>query len=115
MESVARALQRLSELAATPHISRLALAFESAGHELAIVGGPVRDAFLGREVNDLDFTTDATPDQILAVVIPISDAHWDIGRAFGTIGARIAGHTVEITTYRSDSYDGSSRKPEVEF
>jgi poly(A) polymerase len=115
MESVARALQRLSELASTPHISRLAAAFEAAGHELAIVGGPVRDAFLGHEVNDFDFTTDATPDQILEIVIPISDAHWDIGRAFGTIGARIGGHTVEITTYRSDAYDGSSRKPEVEF
>jgi len=115
MESVARALQRLSELASTPHVSRLALAFEAAGFELAIVGGPVRDAFLGHEVNDLDFTTNATPDQILATVIPISDAHWDIGRAFGTIGARIDGHTVEVTTYRSDAYDGSSRKPEVEF
>jgi len=115
MESVARALQRLSELAATPHVSRLAAAFEAAGFELALVGGPVRDAFLGHEVHDLDFTTDATPEEILAVVVPISDAHWDIGRAFGTIGARVGGHTVEITTYRTDAYDGSSRKPEVEF
>jgi poly(A) polymerase len=115
MHSVASALERLAALAAAPHITRLSRAFELAGHELALVGGPVRDAFLGRELNDLDFTTSATPDEILAVVTPISEAHWDIGRAFGTIGARIAGHTVEITTYRTDAYDGETRKPVVEF
>jgi poly(A) polymerase len=115
MESVATALQRLGELAATRTISRLAKAFQVAGFELALVGGPVRDAFLGRPVNDLDFTTDATPDQILRIVAPIADAHWDIGRAFGTIGARFAGETVEITTYRTDAYDGETRKPVVEF
>ncbi|MFC9561506.1 CCA tRNA nucleotidyltransferase [Agromyces sp. NPDC056965] len=115
MQSVAAALDRLGELAASPTVSRLAAAFEAAGHELALVGGPVRDAFLGRDVNDLDFTTDATPDEILAIVKPIAEAHWDIGRAFGTIGARIAGETVEITTYRADAYDGASRKPEVVF
>ncbi|PWC05598.1 CCA tRNA nucleotidyltransferase [Agromyces badenianii] len=115
MQSVAAALDRLGELAASPTVSRLASAFEAAGHELALVGGPVRDAFLGRPVNDLDFTTDATPDDILAIVKPIAEAHWDIGRAFGTIGAKIAGETVEITTYRADAYDGASRKPEVVF
>lgn len=115
MQSVAAALDRLGELAASPTVSRLAAAFETAGHEFALVGGPVRDAFLGRPVNDLDFTTDATPDEILAVVKPIAEAHWDIGRAFGTIGAKIAGETVEITTYRADAYDGASRKPEVVF
>ena len=88
MQSVAAALDRLSELAASPTVATLADAFEAAGHELALVGGPVRDAFLGRGTNDLDFTTDATPDEILAVVKPIAEAHWDIGRAFGTIGAK---------------------------
>ena len=115
MQSVAAALDRLGELAASPTVARLASAFETAGHELALVGGPVRDAFLGRPVSDLDFTTDATPDEILAIVKPIAEAHWDIGRAFGTIGAKIAGETVEITTYRADAYDGASRKPEVVF
>ena len=115
MQSVAAALTRLGELAASPPVSRLAKAFSDAGHELALVGGPVRDAFLGRITNDLDFTTDATPDQILAIVKPIAEGHWDIGRAFGTIGAKIAGETVEVTTYRADSYDGQTRKPEVVF
>jgi poly(A) polymerase len=115
MESVASAVQRLSRLATAPSVARLASAFESAGHEIALVGGPVRDAFLGRPVSDLDFTTDALPDQILAIVAPIADTHWDIGRAFGTIGARIGGETFEITTYRSDAYDGATRKPEVQF
>ena len=75
----------------------------------------MRDALLGRETNDLDFTTDARPDDILAIVKPISTAQWDVGRAFGTIGARISGEQVEITTYRADSYDGVTRKPTVEF
>jgi poly(A) polymerase len=115
MESVAEAVQRLASLAGSSGVATLAAAFEAAGHEIALVGGPVRDAFLGREVSDLDFTTDARPDEILAIVEPIADAHWDIGRAFGTIGARIGGETFEITTYRSDQYDETSRKPEVQF
>ncbi|TQL46557.1 poly(A) polymerase [Homoserinimonas aerilata] len=115
MESVASAITRLAALAEAPHISRLARAFADAGHELALVGGPVRDAFLGRELHDLDFTTDAHPDRIVDIVAPIAQTHWDIGRAFGTIGAVIDGHTVEITTYRTDAYDGETRKPEVEF
>ncbi|MCD2440872.1 CCA tRNA nucleotidyltransferase [Agromyces sp. SYSU K20354] len=115
MQSVAAALDRLGELAASPTVAKLAVAFDAAGHELALVGGPVRDAFLGRPVSDLDFTTDATPDEILAIVKPIAEAHWDIGRAFGTIGAKVAGETAEITTYRADAYDGDSRKPDVVF
>jgi poly(A) polymerase len=115
MESVASAIRRLSELAESPRISRLSAAFAAAGFELALVGGPVRDAFLDRQLSDLDFTTNARPEQILEIVKPLADAHWDIGRAFGTIGARIDGETVEITTYRTDAYDGETRKPVVEF
>jgi poly(A) polymerase len=115
MESVASAIQRLDELAASEPVARLASAFSAAGHELALVGGPVRDAFLGRPHTDLDFTTDALPDRILEIVKPISETHWDIGRDFGTIGALVAGQQVEITTYRADSYDGATRKPTVEF
>ena len=115
MQSVAESLERLGDLARTPSVARLADAFQAAGHELALVGGPVRDALIGRPVHDLDFTTDARPDDIVRVVGPIADAIWDVGRKYGTIGARLGDDTVEITTYRSDSYDGATRKPEVEF
>ena len=115
MQQVQDALERLRALAASRPVARLAEAFRAGGHDLALVGGPVRDAFLGRPVTDLDFTTDARPERILELVRPIAEAHWDIGREFGTIGARIDGEQVEITTYRADSYDGVSRKPVVAF
>ncbi|GLJ60841.1 MULTISPECIES: CCA tRNA nucleotidyltransferase [Microbacterium] len=115
MLNMAAGLARLGDLAASPVVATLAQAFADAGHDLAVVGGPVRDALLGRTTNDLDFTTDARPDDILRIVTPVSSAQWDIGRAFGTIGARVQGEQVEITTYRADSYDGETRKPTVEF
>ncbi|HET7397508.1 MAG TPA: CCA tRNA nucleotidyltransferase [Intrasporangium sp.] len=98
-----------------PLLQELGELFTRAGHELALVGGPVRDAFLGRVPPDLDFTTDASPDEILAVAARWADAHWDIGRAFGTIGLRKGTRLLEITTYRADVYDRASRKPEVMF
>ncbi|WIB26499.1 CCA tRNA nucleotidyltransferase [Curtobacterium sp. MCSS17_015] len=115
MQSVAQAVERLDALAATDTVDVLARAFAAAGHELALVGGPVRDAFLGRPVTDLDFTSDARPDTILRIVEPLASATWDVGRQFGTIAARVRGEQVEITTYRSDVYDGETRKPEVTF
>ncbi|OWP20362.1 CCA tRNA nucleotidyltransferase [Microbacterium sp. AISO3] len=115
MLNMAEGVARLGALAASPVVSTLAGAFERAGFELAIVGGPVRDALLGRATNDLDFTTNARPDDILRIVEPLATATWDIGRAFGTIGAKVRGEQIEITTYRADSYDGVTRKPTVEF
>ncbi|MGP6178632.1 CCA tRNA nucleotidyltransferase [Microbacterium sp. A196] len=115
MLNMAEGLARLRELAEGPVVSVVAQAFQDAGFDLAVVGGPVRDALIGRDVNDLDFTTNASPDEILKIVTPISSTQWDIGRAFGTIGARVRGEQVEITTYRADSYDGVTRKPTVEF
>lgn len=112
---MAEGIARLGALAESRVVSTLADAFAAAGRDLAVVGGPVRDALLGRTTNDLDFTTDARPDEILAIVTPISSVQWDVGRAFGTIGAKVAGEQVEITTYRADSYDGVTRKPTVEF
>ena len=115
MDSVASGVQRLDTLATSPVVDLLATAFAAAGHELALVGGPVRDAFLGRAVSDLDFTTSALPDDIVRIVTPLSETQWDMGRDFGTIGALVRGEPVEITTYRADAYDGETRKPLVEF
>lgn len=89
--------------------------FARAGFELALVGGPVRDLFLGETSVDLDFTTNATPDQTLAVVDGWADATWEIGKEYGTIGIRKGNEMVEITTYRAEKYDPDSRKPVVAF
>jgi len=115
MQTVAEALANLERTCDSPLFVELGRRFTEAGFELALVGGPVRDAFLGRKAPDLDFATTATPDEIIRVLKGYVDTHWDIGREFGTIGARIGEDTVEITTYRADKYDPSSRKPEVAF
>ncbi len=115
MQTVAEALANLEKSTDLPLFAKLGARFAEAGHELALVGGPVRDAFLGRKAPDLDFASTATPDEILEIIKPIVDAHWDIGREFGTIGARIGSDQIEITTYRADKYDRDSRKPDVAF
>ena len=104
-----------------PEAVELGELFAAAGHELALVGGPVRDAFLGRSSADLDFATSASPDQTQAILARWGDAHWDIGKEFGTIGAKRFAKgaapevVVEVTTYRTDEYDPTSRKPVVAF
>lgn len=98
-----------------PLASSLAQAFKSAGFKLALVGGPVRDAILGRLGNDLDFTTDARPLETKKILSAWAEHVWDTGIEFGTIAGKRGDTTVEITTYRSDKYDLDSRKPEVQF
>ncbi|WP_199440587.1 CCA tRNA nucleotidyltransferase [Umezawaea beigongshangensis] len=102
-------------LRSTPVADELAARFGAAGHRLYLVGGSVRDAVLGRGGNDLDFTTDARPPQVQKLLSGWADAVWDTGIAFGTVGATRHGVTVEITTFRADSYDGVTRNPEVTF
>ncbi|MDX2969020.1 CCA tRNA nucleotidyltransferase [Kribbella solani] len=108
-----RAVQALLELA--PVVDELGSRFAAAGHEIALVGGPVRDILLGRGSKDLDFTTSAHPDAIERLVAGWADHVWDIGKAFGTIGCRKGEWVLEITTYRSETYDPTSRKPEVAY
>ncbi|GAB2634810.1 CCA tRNA nucleotidyltransferase [Nocardioides ginkgobilobae] len=108
--AVAEELDRLA-----PVIDELGRRFADAGHELALVGGPVRDAMLGRHHHDLDFTTSARPEQTERLLHGWADALWDVGRDFGTIGCRHGDWQVEITTYRAEAYDPTSRKPEVSY
>lgn len=89
--------------------------FAAAGHELHLVGGPVRDALLGRPGADLDFTTDARPDRVLELLEGWAEACWTTGISFGTVGARRAGYQCEITTFRADRYDRISRNPVVAY
>lgn len=98
-----------------PVIGQVGERFDRAGHEIALVGGSVRDALLDRLGTDLDFTTSARPDDIERCLSGWADAQWDVGRDFGTIGARVGGWRLEITTYRSEAYDPTSRKPGVTF
>ncbi|GGT25152.1 MULTISPECIES: CCA tRNA nucleotidyltransferase [Streptomyces] len=102
-------------LRVSPVADDLARRFQDAGFSLALVGGSVRDALLGRLGNDLDFTTDARPEAVLKIVRPWADSVWEVGIAFGTVGVQKDGYQIEITTYRSEAYDRTSRKPEVSY
>ena len=110
---VADALARLEPV--LPLLRDLGERFAADGHQLALVGGPVRDAFLGRDSLDLDLTTSARPEQIEPLLERWGSATWDMGRDFGTIGARRGETVVEVTTYRADEYDRTTRKPVVAF
>jgi poly(A) polymerase len=98
-----------------PLASSLAQAFKAQGFTLALVGGPVRDAILGRLGNDLDFTTNAHPLETKKILQSWADNVWDTGIAFGTVAGKRGDTTVEVTTYRTEQYDPESRKPEVEY
>ena len=99
----------------TDILRALGAVFAGAGHELYLVGGSVRDAILGRLGADLDFATDAEPEQVQQMLRQWADALWDTGIQFGTVGAAKDAHRLEITTYRSDTYDQVSRNPQVRF
>lgn len=107
------ALQSLVEQA--PLASSLAQAFKAKGFRLALVGGPVRDAILGRLGNDLDFTTDAHPLETKKILKVWAENVWDTGIAFGTVAGKRGDTTVEVTTYRSEKYEEDSRNPDVEY
>ena len=102
-------------LRVSPVAVELGERFAAAGHTLHLVGGSVRDALLGRLGDDLDFTTDARPDAVLQVVDGWAETRWETGIAFGTVGLMRRGFRIEITTYRADAYDRTSRNPEVTF
>jgi len=89
--------------------------FGTAGHELHLVGGTVRDSLLGRPATDLDFATDARPDQVLTIVDSAAEATWTTGIEFGTVGLQFQGVRCEITTFRADRYDRVSRNPVVQY
>jgi poly(A) polymerase len=99
----------------TSEAAELGKLFAREGHELALVGGPVRDVFLGERPGDLDLTTDATPDEVLRIAAPWADKTWTVGIEYGTVGIRKGKQIYEITTYRSESYGPRSRNPAVAY
>ncbi|MEO6713292.1 MAG: CCA tRNA nucleotidyltransferase [Mycobacteriales bacterium] len=102
-------------LAITPVADELGERFAAAGFTLHLVGGPVRDALLGRAGDDLDFATNAKPEQVLEIIEGWAEATWTMGIVFGTVGMAKGAHRLEVTTYRAESYDPASRKPEVVY
>lgn len=97
--------------------AQLARLFADAGEEIYLVGGSVRDAFLGRDLSELDFdfATGARPDRVTEILERWADVVYHVGTVFGTVAAQKSGRTVEVTTYRSEIYRDDSRKPQVSF
>ena len=98
-----------------PVATELGARFQKAGHQLYLVGGAVRDAVLGGAGNELDFATDARPQQVIAILQGWAEARFLVGIRFGTVGARKRGHHLEITTFREEIYAEDTRNPEVTF
>ena len=109
-ENAVRELVRVSPVAV-----ELGERFAAAGHALHLVGGSVRDALLGRLQDDLELTTDARPEQVLALVEGWAEATWETGIAFGTVGLAKKGFKLEVTTYRAEAYEPGSRNPVVQY
>jgi poly(A) polymerase len=110
-----KAAAALLQANTSPAVVELGEMFARAGHELALVGGPVRDVFLGGRPSDLDLTTDAVPERVLEIIRTWADKTWTVGIEFGTIGLRKRDAIFEITTYRSEAYSDESRKPDVKY
>jgi len=96
-------------------VGSLSELYKAAGFSFFLVGGVVRDLFLGTRSGDIDITTDALPEQTTLLLNDWADTVWDQGARFGTIGARRGGVVVEVTTHRSEQYEEASRKPRVKF
>ncbi|MGI8520489.1 MAG: CCA tRNA nucleotidyltransferase [Actinomycetota bacterium] len=111
--SARRALARLT--APKSPLMELARRFESSVHQLLVVGGSVRDAFLGRDHGDIDLCTDARPEETRALVEAGAEALWLQGVEYGTVGVLFGGTRFEITTFRTESYEPGSRHPQVSF
>ncbi|HAF69170.1 MAG TPA: hypothetical protein DCX77_05690 [Acidimicrobiaceae bacterium] len=96
-------------------VGSLSELFKNAGFSFFLVGGVVRDLFLGKRSGDIDITTNALPEQTTSILKHWGDTVWDQGARFGTIGARRRDVVVEVTTHRSEQYEETSRKPQVKF
>lgn len=107
-------------------LDRLYGVFEAEGKQLYLVGGAVRDHLMGAplyDMEDLDFATDATPDESQAILQAGSYHTYDVGKRFGTIGTVLRGlrsqgqpTDCQITTFRAaEHYVEGSRHPAVEY
>ncbi|MCH7229692.1 CCA tRNA nucleotidyltransferase [Glycomyces sp. L485] len=104
-----------NQITVPPVADELGRVFSDAGFELHLVGGSVRDAVLRRTTNDLDFTTDARPEDTERLLRASCSTVWTTGADFGTVGGMFRGHQVEVTTFRADAYDRVSRNPIVRY
>src|SRR3989344_6877150 len=83
--------------------------FENSNFEVYFVGGCVRNLFLQKEVKDWDFTTNATPEEILKL---FPNGFYD--NKFGTVGIPDESHhhPYEITTFRTEHGYSDKRRPD---
>lgn len=100
----------MTKLSIPREVNELFDRFDESGHQLYLVGGAVRDAILRKMVYDWDFTTDATPEQILEI-LKDKDAFYN--NKFGTVGVPSEEYKPhEITTFRSEEGYSDTRRPD---
>lgn len=98
---------RMDRLPVPPILSEFSRAFRAAGRKCFLVGGAVRDMVLGAEPQDFDVATDARPEEttrLFRSVIPTGIKH-------GTVTVRFKGHSIEVTTFRTEADYDDARHP----
>ena len=103
----------LNVLDEKPFLKELSNLYAKNGFQIYLVGGAVRDAILGIETKDFDFTTNASSEDSIKMLNKNDYKTTEIGRAFGTIETTVGDYSIHITTYREDKYNKDSRKPEI--
>ena len=103
----------LNVLDEKPFLKELSNLYAKNGFQIYLVGGAVRDGFLGIETKDFDFTTNASPEESINILNKNEYKTTELGKAFGTIETTVEDYSLHITTYREDKYEKDSRKPEI--
>jgi len=90
----------------------IAAIFNNSGKEIYLVGGAVRDMLRGEKIHDWDLATDATPDEVTAIVRKNGGKVIPTGIKHGTVTVLYNNKSAEVTTFRTEADYSDGRRPD---